>query len=500
MRTHPLPRRIALALLVGLLSCWSAGTARGSDPGRIVLVLHPDANDGRPGNVLVDRAIRAGLANGDQTGSEVRHKESGFWALYRWHILGVVSLCVVQALLIFGLLVQRGSRRQAEHRFQQAVEADVAERKRAELVLRESESRFRRMADTAPVMIWLSGSDRQCTYVNKPWLDFTGRPLEGELGDGWSESVHADDLGRCMDTYTQAFEARREFRMEYRVKRFDGAYRWVLDTGVPRFKPDGTFEGYIGSCVDVTDQKEAMDALRESQKESRALTGRLLQAQETERRRIARELHDDLSQSLAILAVELGMLAHNPPEPAAELAGHFEKLCADVKQLSSTVHNLSHELHPAKLEQLGLVAAVRGLCRDLTQSHGLPIEFAQEDVPATLPRDTALCLYRIAQESLQNVIKHSAAQHAAVKLSGNGDSIRLRVVDDGCGFDAASRDGKEGLGLVGMRERLRLVRGVLTIDSRPAAGTRIEVRVPLPPAKRRRNALRPRQEPVGCAG
>src|SRR5262249_29223630 len=131
--------------------------------------------------------------------------------------------------------------------------ANALSRKRADLALREREGRFRRMADTAPVMVWMSGPDKLCTYFNKPLLDFTGRPLHHQLGDGWSASVHPDDLPRCLDTYHRAFDARQEFRMEYRLRRFDGEFRWVLDAGVPRFEPDGTFEGYIGSCVDISD-------------------------------------------------------------------------------------------------------------------------------------------------------------------------------------------------------------------------------------------------------
>src|SRR5262245_40286179 len=227
---------------------------------------------------------------------------------------------------------------------------DVAERKHAETVLRESENRFRLMADTAPVMIWLAGPDRLCTYCNKPWLDFRGRTLDQELGEGWTEGIHADDFQRCVHTYGHAFDARSPFRMEYRMRRFDGQYRWVLDTGVPRLDSDGTFEGYIGSCLDVTEQKEMMDALRESQREARELTGRVLLAQETERRRIARELHDDLNQSLSFLSVQLDMLSQNPPQSPGETVRRIQELSAQVKQLSSTVHDLSHQLHPAKLE------------------------------------------------------------------------------------------------------------------------------------------------------
>jgi len=383
-----------------------------------------------------------------------------FWQAYRWHVVGFISLCTLEGILILRLLVQR------------------AKLRRSEAVLRESEARFRLMADAAPVWIWTSGLDKGCTYTSRSWLEFTGRPAERELGDGWAEGIHPDDMPRCLAIYASHFDAREPFEMVFRHRRHDGEYRWILDRGVPRFTSEGQFAGYVGACTDITERRRAEDGLQASRRELQMLAGQLIEAQEVERRRIARELHDDLNQGLALLAVELELLGRRPPGSTAELRKRIQALSARVKDLSSTVHDLSHQLHPSKLEHLGLVASVRGLCLEVRQHHGVEVEFAHRDVPEEIPEATALCLYRIAQETLRNVVKHSRTDRATVELTGTCGGLRLQVRDPGVGFDPAA-PGTGGLGLVSMRERLSLVGGQMVIDTRPEGGTRIDVRVPL---------------------
>jgi PAS domain S-box-containing protein len=186
-------------------------------------------------------------------GSTVLFRERTAWDRYKGRIFAIVSICVAQALLIT-LLV-----------------ANLFKRRRAERSLAETEVRFRKAADAAPVMMWMSGLDKLCTFFNKPWLEFTGRTLEQEMGNGWVEGVHPDDQRACLKTYLEAFDARRPFVMECRLRRHDGEYRWISDTGQPRNDIQGKFVGYIGSCVDVTEARRKTDALYESENRLRAI-------------------------------------------------------------------------------------------------------------------------------------------------------------------------------------------------------------------------------------
>jgi len=339
-------------------------------------------------------------------------------------------------------------------------------------VVRESELRFRLVSNTAPVMIWMTGSDKLCTFVNQSWLEFTGRPLEAELGYGWTEVVHKDDFERCVKTYSQAVDQRQSYGMEYRARRHDGEYRWILDTGVPRFNPDGSFAGFIGSCLDITDRKRAEEAL--------ATVGRrLIEAHEEERTWIARELHDDIVQRIALAAVELDRNYPHAPDSTIGIPDHIRQVLHRMADLGKDVQALSHRLHSSKLEYLGFVSAAKSFCRELSEQRNVQIEFRHSDVPAKIPKEISLCLFRVLQEALQNAVKHSAVQNFAVELHGSEEGISLGVTDSGVGFDWREAMDRRGLGLISMRERLRLVNGELSIQSIPGRGTAVRARVPL---------------------
>ena len=341
--------------------------------------------------------------------------------------------------------------------------------------LRESEIRFRLMAESVPVLIWMAGLDRGRTYFNPGWLEMTGRRLEDELGNGWTHGVHPDDRARCLETYATAIDARARFTSEYRLRRHDGEYRWVFDTGVPRSGADGRIAGYVGSCIDITDRRRIEERLRE-------VGGRLLRAQEEERRRVARELHDDLSQQLALLGSELEQLSLHHSERREEVSQHLTALGRRANSISSDVYRLSHQLYPTKLEPLGLVPSLRSYCREVS-TQSIHVSFTHADVPASIPMDISLCVYRIVQEALRNVAKHSGADEAHVQLLTRDGGLCLRIADAGAGFDPGSI-GHVGLGLLSIRERLRFVGGELQVHSARAHGTRLEVWIPIATAGR----------------
>jgi PAS domain S-box-containing protein len=349
---------------------------------------------------------------------------------------------------------------------------DITEQRRAERVLRESEDRFRTMADGAPVMMWMSGTDKLCTDFNRGWLLYTGRSIEQELGNGWAEGVYPDDLQRSLAIYVGAFDKRQPFSMEYRLRRYDGDYHWIQDSGSPRFLPDGTFAGYIGSCVDIDDRKAAEFARLE-------FARRLMSAQEAERTRVARELHDGIGQEVALLGIQMQRAAAAIAREPAQLHAGIQKLCNNLTAIGLHVSHLSHQLHSSELEYLGLAVAITKLCREFSEQYAIKVACDCTSIPAKLDNEIALAFFRIVQESLHNIARHSGANDIHVELTAVSGDLTLTVCDNGAGFDVQESKAAPGLGLVSMRERMHLIGGEFVIESAPGAGTRIWARTSL---------------------
>ena len=348
---------------------------------------------------------------------------------------------------------------------------EIAERKTMSMALEEATEHYRQLLESTNAIPWEADAKTwMFTYVGPQAVELLGYPLELWLEkDFWVDHIHPEDRAKTID-YCQKFSAQREnYELEYRMITADGRVIWLEDI-VNVMKQEGDPVTLRGFMLDITERKSLEDLQRNT-------SARLINAQEEERRKIARELHDDFGQRLALLAVNIQGLGQRISEPEFEGAKSLDKLWSQTRKLSTDLHRLSHQLHPAILHQLGLGPAIRSLCNEISEQHGIQIKFTEHEVPASISRDIALCLYRTVQEGLRNIVKHSEAKDAKVELTGGPDTIHLRITDRGVGFDPETTKGK-GLGLISIEERIRLVQGEMSLQSRPAHGTCIDLRIP----------------------
>jgi len=309
------------------------------------------------------------------------------------------------------------------------------------------------------------------SYVSEDAVEMLGYPVTAWYEPNFLAShIHEDDLHWVLAAYESQTRITEHFDLTFRMWRDDGRLVWIqnLISLGPDSKGNIKLHGFM---IDVSERKRGEEALKD-------LGGRLIAAQEEERRRVARELHDDFNQRLALLSLELDQLGHKIQKPAG-LRESVKRLQVQAQEIAAEIHRLSYKLHPSKLDHVGLAPAVKSLCTELTDSGKLKVSFHQTGFPAPLDQDVTLCVFRIAQEGLRNCVKHSRAESARVVLTKSRNAVRLVVSDNGCGFNAKSSLMEKGLGFISMKERLHVLGGKMNVYSRPLNGTRIEVSVPL---------------------
>jgi PAS domain S-box-containing protein len=377
------------------------------------------------------------------------------------YIIAALSVIALESALVAALLLHR------------------ARRRRVEAALRDSEARYRGVVETQTELICRCLPDTTLTFVNDAYCRFWRKRREDLVGTKFLELIPAERRDDVLRRISAVVDHHHEVSHEHEVLLPDGGIGWQHWVNHALPGADGRVVELQAIGRDITKRKRAEEALRATGEALRVshervedLAGRLIAAQEAERKRIARDLHDDLSQKLALLSIDIEQLPRRAP---GELAENVREISDRTAEIATDVHRLAYTLHPSKLESLGLVAALESVCRDISRQHGLQVDFEHGNIPADVPADIALCLYRVVQEALNNVIRHSGARHAMVELRAAGDLLELHVADSGAGFVASA--GGAGIGLVSMRERVNFVGGQLAIHSAPGSGTRIGVRV-----------------------
>jgi PAS domain S-box-containing protein len=349
-------------------------------------------------------------------------------------------------------------------------------RTRAEEARRESEDKLRLILDSTAEAIYGSDLEGRCTFCNQACLRALGYEQVDELlGRDMHHLIHKT----CGDGTTLPVEECRLFRATRTgiAAHVDDEMLWRANgTSFPAeywCHPQWRGQEVVGvvvAFVDITRRKLADAALA-------SVSGKLIEAQEQERSRIARELHDDIGQRLALLAISLAQLQQPFPD-SSELSRRISELQNHTSEIATDVQSLSHDLHSSRLQYLGIVAALRGFCQEFSEQQKVKVDFKSYDLPIPLPPDTSLCFFRVLQEALHNSAKHSGVQHFEVRLWGTPNEIHLTVGDSGAGFDIEAAKASRGLGLISMEERVKLLKGTLAIESQLQRGTTIHASVP----------------------
>jgi len=379
-------------------------------------------------------------------GNMVLHRQPSFWELYKQYVVAAIFLILVQSAAIVGLLWQRARRIRSEEKFSKS---------------------FRH---SPLAMIIASTKHDRYIDVNETFEQQTGWCRNEVIGRSPS------DINLWVDPYQRSMFIKRVLAegnirdLEIRIRRKDGQIRTAL--GSAELVEVNNKPCALSVFADITERKLAEEALA-------SLSGRLIEAQDEERKRIAREIHDDYSQRIAMVAMDLEQLAENVGESSGETSQQFHELFDRVSELGADLHSLSHRLHSSTLESLGLLAGVEAFCKEFAEQQGVQVDFVHGNIPRGVPEDAALCMFRITQEALRNIKRHSGANRAEVRLELQDGRLHLSVSDCGRGFNSNKPPGERGIGIHSMEERLRLLGGKLEIQSRPMEGTRIDAWLPL---------------------
>jgi PAS domain S-box-containing protein len=354
---------------------------------------------------------------------------------------------------------------------------DITQRRHVE----QERQKFVSLAERSSEFIGMCDLDLKPFYINSAGMRLVGlENLDAACSFHVRDYFFPEDRRFITGEFWPRVRRDGHGKVEVRFRHFKtGEPIWMLFNLFTICDASGAVVAWATVSVDLTERKRTERALEESRQELRALAGRLINAEEEARKRISRELHDDLCQKLAILAFDASGALHVRGDEPAELKQVLADLQSRVVHLSHDVRQIAHELHPSVLDDLGLTAALRELCEEFSARERIELHFEESNMPARIPGETASCLYRITQEALHNVSRHAQARQVQIALQRRANGLCLKIADNGAGFDPQSIS-RRSLGLVSMKERVRMIRGEFSLQSQPGRGTEITVLAPLP--------------------
>ncbi|MFO8234223.1 MAG: PAS domain S-box protein [Bacteroidales bacterium] len=358
---------------------------------------------------------------------------------------------------------------------------EIEQRKKAQEKTIISEEKFKKLADYAPVLIWMSDQKGQCTYFNERWLKFRGRTLEEEKGMGWTEGLHPEDKEQTINQYLGAFKKRQNFTLEYRIKNKDNQYRWFYDIGAPMYDDNDSFLGYIGSCIDLTERNKIEQELKESRNQLKKLSSYQQNLIEQERSYIAREIHDELGQYLSAIHMGLSWIKKQIDRRDRKMRSKILELIELTNVTLQKVKQLATELHPSIIDDMGILSAIEWYVNEFEKQSKIScyLYLPDNEVEIGIDENKAINIYRIIQEALNNVYRHAEASKVEVSMKQNEKEITLEIKDNGIGFDLSENQATDNLGVIGMKERAFIMNATFSIKGDKGSGTQVTIKIPI---------------------
>lgn len=363
---------------------------------------------------------------------------------------------------------------------------DISIKKEIEEVISGSELRFRTLAKTAPVGIFETDEKGNTVYVNEAWMEYSGLSYEDALNNEWMNMIHPDDREDQINKWIERSQKGETSFSEYRIINKSGQLRWVNGRAVPLKDNTERVTGYIGTIADVTEIKQALEILKqnhetltEQTEQLRDLSTYLQQVREDERAKIAREIHDELGQQLTGLKMDISWLKRKVGPTDGEIMRKFDDAMLLIDTAVKSIRLIVTELRPSVIDDLGLNAAFEWQVEEFSQRTGINVEYRSGFNDLDIDSNTSIGLFRILQESLTNVARHANAQKVMVNVGKKDGMLELTVKDDGVGFDTAIRQAEHSYGLLGIKERINMMKGDFYIRSKPGDGTLISVSIPV---------------------